>query len=221
MSAPQQSLWNADYFNAWRRFEEGPGKEQLQLLDKEVVRQFHPGDRVLQFCSGTGRLAEQLAFAHSRLRATCVECNSEMVAYAKRTRPNDIDFIQADARLYRPATGFYDAVILSALHLLDDFSLGILLEKACHALAPNGAILLTTDMPERLATAKGVKVPPDDQTLPLDTSWDGAREVSYLRSDLRIRALLRILCGVDVQYRDEVALPDGTPGYKFYLAHRP
>ncbi|MFN8391229.1 MAG: class I SAM-dependent methyltransferase [Bdellovibrionota bacterium] len=73
-------------------------------------------------------------------------------------------------------------VILSTglVHLLSDDAVGKFLEQVKTNLAPGGTAVISLDAPGRMAREHCVT--PSDDTKILDTSWSGAPETSYLRT---------------------------------------
>lgn len=131
-------------------------RDRLERAHFDEVVRLRGSERVLDLGAGAGRIALWLAprVAH----VTLVDASAELVNAAReralRDRIRNVAFVKSDLRLYQPAPGGFDLVIVFgvATHL-DDEEVAALAAKCARALAPGGRLVLkepvTTDGVER------------------------------------------------------------------------
>lgn len=141
--------WDERYRGAPRLWTERPN----QLLVEEISG-LKPG-RALDLGAGEGRNAVWLA--EQGWKVTAVDFSGVALERgadtAKRAGVN-VEFVQADVTQYRPATAFFDLVVILYLHLPPAARRGVL-ERAVTALRPGGRLLIVGHDLENLTGGHG------------------------------------------------------------------
>lgn len=220
----KQRLREKKYAEAWCRFARGPGRVNLLVLDRAIENVLPTSaGTVLHLLCGKGRFSERLAAKGCQVLG--IDLNRFLIE-AARKRGSEVYYDRADASEAHFVPEHFDAAVASAAHLLSDGQLERLVSNVRRGLKRSGMFVMTTDHPARLGVANEKRLPSNykellelGETVALDTSWDGAEEMSYLRSIEKYRAaLLASFREVEVRVVD---LPEEPHSYLMLIAKGP
>lgn len=122
--------------------------ERLMLpLDRFILPELDPGDRILDLCCGTGQTAAMLT--DHGFEVTGIDGSESMLAYARENAP-DATFEEGDARSFS-MPGRFDAVVSqydSLNHILSVEELLAVFRNVHDALVPGGVFLFDLNTEE-------------------------------------------------------------------------
>ncbi len=117
--------------------------DQLQKARVAFVREIGVPRRVLIVGEGDGRFLDALVREHPGASVDCVEASAPMIALARRSAGEQVNFIQTDIRYLTLSAGQYDLIVTH--FFLDCFvcsTLQDVIEKLARAAAPGASWLL-------------------------------------------------------------------------------
>lgn len=124
-------MWDAEQYDARHHYVSDYGASLVNLLEPK------PGERILDFGCGTGRLTHEIAERGAEV--TGIDNSPEMIAQARSKHP-DLNFELVDGLTYRPRAPF-DAVFSNAvLHWVKPPEAAV--ESIAAALKPGGRLVV-------------------------------------------------------------------------------
>ncbi len=177
-----RSDWDERWLERGRHFQGDPSP----ILVTELAP-LRPG-RALDLACGGGRNAVWLA--ENGWTVTAVDFSANALAVARQLAAEhdaEVDWVEADVRSYRPATGAFDLVLVSYLHLPAPERRAVL-ERAATALAPGGLLVVLGHHLENVGT--GAPGPSDPRVL--YTEDDLAADLDGLTVERAARLVRRV-----------------------------
>lgn len=100
-----------------------------------------PGERILDAACGTGGLLAELAFRHSELSLTGVDCSPPMIKRAREKLPEAVTLVEGHIqRIPLPDASFNAVTCLNALHYCTNP--GTVLHEFMRVLVPGGRLVI-------------------------------------------------------------------------------